>query len=605
MARESGDRALVRWAEIEELQTEYKDFLPFLWDVMELLGFSVTEIQADIAHFLQHGPQYRMIQAQRGQAKSTITAAYAVWRLIHNPRLRVLILSAGGTQANEVATLCIRIIESMEVLECMRADKNAGDRSSTEAYDIHHSLKGVDKSPSIACVGITGNVQGKRADLLIADDIESSKNSLTATQRESLLHLTRDFTSICSSGDIIYLGTPQSAESIYLTLPARGFCIRIWPGRYPTADQVKKYGNMLAPLIVSRIARDASLQRGGGITGEDGQPIDAKLLDEQALVKKEIDQTRAYFMLQHMLLTDLSDEERYPLKLKNLVFCELNADKAPLEVTWLPRQDLLLPAPLNSSAHGKELYRAAQISEMMLPYATKIMVVDPAGGGINGDENGYCVLGFLHGNLYVLDAGGVKGGWDAEQMKALAKIALKWGVNHIIPEKNYGNGAFTHIFVPYMRDLYEKEGLKTPGVDEVHSVGRKEARICDTLEPMLGRHRIIMNIDIITSDSRSTEHAAIAKRKVYQLLHQLAFITRDPDSLVHDDRVDALAIAVAYFADRMAQESKKKAEDLQTEEILKWMNDPLGKGMNLLHKPTGAQRSHTINFRSKHGPRSR
>ncbi len=590
MARENAESALVRWDMLQQLQEEYKEFLPFLCDVMDLLGYSVTDIQADIAHFLQFGPQYRMIQAQRGQAKTTITGAYAVWRLIHDPTLPVLILSAGGTMASEVSILCIRIIEGMDVLECMRPDKNNGDRSSTEAYDVHHSLKGVNKSPSIACVGITGNMQGKRSGLLIADDIESSKNSLTATAREALVHLTRDFTSICSTGDIIYLGTPQSAESIYLTLPARGFTVRIWTGRYPTVDQMHKYAGCLAPLILSRIAADPSLQTGYGIAGLDGKALDPIILDEEALVKKELDQTRAYFSLQHMLLTDLADEDRYPLRLKNLVFTELNADKAPAEVTWLPRQDLLLPIPTQSSAFGKEVYRAAYVSEVLLPYATKIMVIDPAGGGINGDENGYAVLGFLHGNIFVLALGGVKGGYEALQMNQLAKIALKWEVDRIVPEKNYGNGAFARIFQPYMRDIFEVAKVKVPGIEEIHSVGRKEVRICDTLEPIMGRHRLIFNTDILESDSRGMEYASIQKKKVYQALHQIAFMTRTPDALTHDDRIDALSIGVAFFADRVSQEAKDQVEKAQEAEVMKWMNDPLERGHNLMSRHTKGTR---------------
>ena len=157
-----------------------------------------------------------MVQAQRGQAKTTIAAAFAVWCLIHSPAHRVLIISAGGTQANEISTLIVRIVMTMDVLECMQPDKLAGDRTATDAFDIHHSLKGLDKSPSVACVGIDSNLQGKRADLLIADDIESSKNSATPVQRAKLLHLTKDFTSINSTGRILWLGTPQTLSLIHI-----------------------------------------------------------------------------------------------------------------------------------------------------------------------------------------------------------------------------------------------------------------------------------------------------------------------------------------------------------------------------------------------------
>lgn len=246
MAIESKEEQLERWKQLELLQEEYASFATFLDDSMAHLGFNTSPVQYDIGNFLAYGPQYSMVQAQRGQAKTTITAAFAVWSLIHDPKHRVLVLSAGGKQANEISTLIVRFITTMDQLAPLRPDASNGDRTSVEAFDVHYTLKGVDKSPSVACVGITGNLQGKRADLLIADDIESAKNARTAMMRELLLNLTRDFTSICATGRIVYLGTPQTQESIYNTLPARGFTVRIWPGRYPTDEQLEHYGDMLA-----------------------------------------------------------------------------------------------------------------------------------------------------------------------------------------------------------------------------------------------------------------------------------------------------------------------------------------------------------------------
>lgn len=168
--RESTDAALLRWQKLEALQLHYPHFVPFLEDMMTELGFNTSDIQRDIAEYLEHGPHYLMIQAQRGQAKTTITAIFAVWCLIHNAKFRVLIISAGETQANEISTLIVKLITTVDILECMKPDRSNGDRTSVEAFDLHYSLKGIDKSPSVACVGVTGNLQGKRADLLIADD---------------------------------------------------------------------------------------------------------------------------------------------------------------------------------------------------------------------------------------------------------------------------------------------------------------------------------------------------------------------------------------------------------------------------------------------------
>jgi hypothetical protein len=144
-----------------------------------------------------------MVQAQRGQAKTTLTAIYAVFRLIHEPHLRVLIFSAGGKMSKEIASFVIQIINGLDFLWMLCADKNAGDRESVEGYDIHWLFKGVEKAPSIKCMGVDTNAQGSRADVLIADDIESMKNSRTVITREQLEDLTKEFESICAEGDII------------------------------------------------------------------------------------------------------------------------------------------------------------------------------------------------------------------------------------------------------------------------------------------------------------------------------------------------------------------------------------------------------------------
>src|SRR5690606_1674170 len=332
MARENHVEALLRWRKLELLQETYPHFVPFLQDMMMELRFRTTWIQEDIAEFLEYGPLYLMVQAQRGQAKSTITAIYAVWHLIHNPEGRVLIISAGEKQANEISTLITRFIGNVDILECMRPDASAGDRTSVEAYDIHHSIKGLDKSPSVACVGINGNLQGKRATLLIADDVESKKNSKTATSRADLLDLTRDFTSICEVGRIIYLGTPQSQDSIYNTLPSRGFAVRVWPGRYPTKAQMDWYDDRLSPTLLARLKAHPELAYGGGVLGDQGQPTDDRL-NEEVLQKKERDQGPAYFQLQHMLSTTMTDALRYPLKTENLVVMRLGGDRFPMSLT--------------------------------------------------------------------------------------------------------------------------------------------------------------------------------------------------------------------------------------------------------------------------------
>lgn len=567
--REGLLEAEARWNELEVIQNHYRAFDPFLEDVMELLGFTTSPVQKDIGSFLCYGPPNLMIQAQRGQAKTTITAAFAVWTLIHNPAARVLILSAGGKQANEISTLIVRVIMTMEELQVLRPDQSNGDRTSVEAFDVHYTLKGIDKSPSVSCVGITGTVQGKRADLLIADDIESKKNSLTALMREQLLELTRDFTSICTNGRIVYLGTPQSQESIYNTLPARGFTVRIWPGRYPTPEQLENYGEHLAPYIRSRLDRDASLAFGGGMLGDQGQPVDPSYIGEDTLQFKELDQGPSYFQLQHMLNTKLADAERYPLKVDQLILMKLGSDYYPLEVARGFGGASLIDFNIHTQSY--KINTPVKVSDDLSKLQGIMMYVDPAGGGKNADETGYAVTGFLNGNIYVLACGGVPGGYNIQQMTQLAEIAERWKVNKVVVEKNMGYGAFTEVWLPVLRKKYEC------AVEDDFVTGQKELRIIETLEPVIARGSLIVNDAVLDEDRNACNKYPVAQRQVYSLFHQMSRITREKGCLNHDDRLDALEGAVRFWVKMIGIDQSKAVQAARDREYQEWARDPLGR----------------------------
>ncbi len=571
MATEKEDlhsEALARWDKLERLQEEYADFETFLIDCMEdLMGFKCSDIQIDMGKYLQYGPKDLMIQAQRSQAKSTIVAIFAIWCLIHDPKHRVLVISAGGDVAMEIANWAIQIIMNYSVLECMRPDRNHGDRASAKAFDIHYQLKGAEKSPSIACIGVTANMQGRRADLLIPDDIESSKNGLTEIQRENLQHLSRDFTSICQHGRICYMGTPQTVDSIYNALPGRGYNIRIWPGRYPTPAQMEHYGDHLAPLLANRILENPGLQTGGGPMGDQGQAIDPVLLPEEALTKKELDQGAAYFQLQHMLNTALMDADRYPPKAKSLINMSVSMHEAPGSISWMPDQDKRIRVA--SHPDGVELYRPFTTSSELFEYEGKLIYVDPAGGGKNGDETVATVTYFLHGYVFVMEQLALPGGYDESVFNQLSALALKHMVNKIDVEANYGNGAFAQMWRPVMLKAYKAAGHNgAPQIEDIMETGQKELRIVDTLEPIIGRHRLIVHEDVWHADIAQVQQYPIDKRSVYTLWNQFTKLTRDKNALIHDDRIDSLAGAVRPWMEQIAID-----EDLRIQQ--KFTNDAL------------------------------
>lgn len=558
-----------RWSEIEALREHYALFEDFLHDCMtELMGFQCSDLQIDIGRFLASDVQYGMVQAQRSQAKSTIVAIYAVWQLIHDCKHRVLIISAGQDVATEIANWVIQIIMNWDILECMRPDRQHGDRASNKAFDIHWQLKGAEKSPSVACIGITSNMQGRRSDLLIPDDIESSKNGITELQRAALEHLSKDFTSICQKGRILYLGTPQTVDSIYNKLPERGYTVRIWSGRYPTIEEEKFYGERLAPTIRAAMEADPSLRKGGGLDGNRGKPTDPLLLGETALCNKELDQGVAYFNLQHMLNTELSDEARHPLKTKNLVVMQFGIDKGPSEINWLPSPEKQIKA---AGLGSMQFYRPFSIGSELYKYEGKTMYVDTAGGGDNGDETVAVVTYFLHGYVFFAEMLALPGGYDNSYYVALSELALRHGVNDIDVEKNFGFGAFAKAWEPILQETYKKADATTcPRIEDVWESGQKELRIIDTLEPIMARHKLIVHEDILSYDVESTNKYPFDKRESYRIFNQMTKVARIKHALLHDDRLDALAGSARKWVDRLNIDEKKRIEQKTTDENIEF-----------------------------------
>jgi len=572
-----------RFAQSAMLAEHYSNFIAFAVDGMDFLGFPLTEVQEDIALFMQNGPRLRMVQAQRGEAKSTLAALYAVWRIIQRNSTIVLIISGGEKQASEVATLVVRLITTWDILAYLAPDKQAGDRSSIEGFDVHYALKGLNKSPSVACVGITSNLPGKRADVLIADDVETTKNGLTAVQRGQLAHLTKEFTSICSTGDILYLGTPQTKDSVYNGLPARGFTVRIWPGRYPTEEELPRYADRLASLLIERLRANPELQTGGGLDGKRGQPTDPARFNESALCEKELDQGPEGFSLQYMLDTTLSDAARQQLRLSDLVIANFGYDRVPEIIGWQAAPRYEVPIDREFSVQGAKMYYALPVEGCAwVTPPQPMMYLDPAGGG--ADEIGGGISTAVGPYIHVLSVIGLKGGLTNDNIGHIIAKVRKYNVGFIKVESNMGHGLFETIL---RAELAKHDDLRNVGVAGEYSTGQKERRIIDSMVTAMQRHKIVIHQDVFTDDIAFGKQHAIDKRSSYSLFQQMSSITTDRNSLPHDDRLEAVAGCVRHWKAVLAIDEEKASVIRSREEWSKFLADPTGLGIPIKRRATG------------------
>ena len=531
------------------MKKDFRNFCHVLWASLGLPP--LTPVQNDICVYLQHGPKRLQVSAFRGVGKSYITAAFVVWILWKDKDKKIMVVSAGRDRADAFAIFTRKLIVETPWLSHMEPDKNKGERATQNIFDVRGVVPS--GSPSVKSVGITGQLTGSRADIIIADDIEIVSNSATHDLREKLARLVTEFDAVITpNARIIYLGTPQTELSLYNTLYSKGYDMKIWCARVPTDVQAESYGAKLADMIREMM----------GVIPT-GSSTDPKRFNDEDLAERELSYGRSGFALQFMLDTSLSDGDKFPLKINDLIITHV-ADKLPDEIYWANNPLQRLKDLHNVAMAGQYFYAPEKLSDSRRERTMSVMTIDPSGRG--KDETGYCVAHMLNGNIFVPKAGGVMGGYTDEALKELCYIAKTHKVNKILVESNFGDGMFTQLLRPHLDRIYSCE------TEEVRQHQQKETRIIDSLEPVMNQHRLIIDPKVIQEDYESAmEHFSPEKAPQYMLFYQMSRLSKERGSLRHDDRLDALAMAVQYFLDALDVDQefqKKRADNQQVDDML-------------------------------------
>jgi len=522
----------------EPLSSDFRYFLVLVWRHLSLPD--PTPIQLDIAAYMQHGSKRRIVEAFRGVGKSWMAAAYVLWLLRRNPQLKIMVVSASKTRADDFTMFCLRLIREIPMLQCLEPDRDE-QRSSVNRFDVRPAIP--DQSPSVKAVGIFGQLTGSRADLILPDDVETPTTAWSVGMREKLLAAVGEFNAILKpGGEIMFLGTPQTEESVYNKLAQRGYQVRIWPARYP--EKPARYNDCLAPVIMD------------GCPELTGQPTDPGRFNEMDLLSRETSYGRSAFALQFQLDTSLSDSERFPLKLADLMVLEVS-DHGPEKVVWSSGAEYRISDLPTVGFSGDYYYRPAYIHGTWLPFDGCVMFIDPSGRGL--DETAYAIVAHLNGNLFLLESGAFREGYTEPVLQGLAAAAKRQKVNLILLEDQFGQGMLESLLKPYLQ-------VQHPcSIETVRSNVQKERRIIAALEPVLNQHRLIVSRSVIESDAKGRDEEVIERRLAYQLFHQLTHLTVDRGCLAHDDRLDALAGAVQYWNESLAIDEDLAIRERQSE----------------------------------------
>ena len=527
------------------LQQDFKLFLQALWAELGLP--SPTRAQYAIADYLQNGPKRLQVQAFRGVGKSWITGAFVLWTLFNDPERKVMIISASKERADNMSIFLQKLIIDTPWLSHLQP-KSDDSRWSRISFDVNCSPH---QAPSVKSVGITGQLTGSRADLMILDDVEVPGNSLTEFMREKLLQLCTEAESILtpkSDSRIMYLGTPQTTFTIYRRLAERNYRPMVWPARYPRADKLNKYGEVLAQDILEDIEQGV----------DEWAPTDDRFSDED-LIEREASMGRSNFMLQFQLDTTLSDAQKFPLKMADLVITSVNPTTAPENIIWCSDPSKVIRDAPTVGLPGDYFYSPMQLVGEWSDYDETICSVDPSGRGT--DETAAAFLSQRNGLIYLHEMSAYRDGYSDSTLLDILSKCKTYGVTSLVIETNFGDGIVGELFKKHL--INTKQHIN---IEEVRANVRKEDRIIDSLEPVLNQHRLIVDRGVIDWDYASNKDSPAEERLLYMLFYQMSRMCREKRAVKHDDRLDCLAQGVKYFTDALSISAQDQIRLRKSEE---------------------------------------
>ena len=408
------------------------------------------------------------------------------------------------------------------------------------------------QAPSVKSVGITGQLTGSRADLMVLDDIEVPGNSMTELMREKLLQLCTEAESILtpkSDSRICYLGTPQTVFTVYRKLAERNYRPFVWPSRYPRKDKLTKYEGLLAPQIQEDLDAGA----------KEWEVTDPDRFADDDLLEREAAMGRSNFMLQFQLDTSLSDAEKFPLKMADLIVTSINPKSGPDQIVWCSDPKNVIKELPTVGLPGDYFYSPMQQQGEWTPFSETICSVDPSGRGT--DETAAAFISQKNGFLYLHEMRAYRDGYSDDTLLNILRGCRKYNATKLVIETNFGDGIVGELF---------KKHLQMTGqnidIEEVRANVRKEDRIIDSLEPVMNQHRLVIDKKVIEWDYKSNQDEAPEKRLMYMLFYQMGRMCREKGAIKHDDRLDCLAQGVKYFTDALSISAHEAIKARKSEE---------------------------------------
>ena len=183
--------------------------------IRRVLDYEFTTFHVDWFKFQMDHPE-TIILAPRGHGKSTIcTVAYSLWKLLHDPDMRILIVSNTADQADALSGEIRQQTERNHGLQTLFGDILGASWRANKFTTAGRTR--ICKEASITSVGVEGAVVSRHYDMIILDDIVDEENSAGETARRKLHTWYAKALMPClePGGELHLLGTRYHPRDLY------------------------------------------------------------------------------------------------------------------------------------------------------------------------------------------------------------------------------------------------------------------------------------------------------------------------------------------------------------------------------------------------------
>lgn len=196
------------------------DFDEFVWIWNRSQGLATPSLHLRMARWLTRegltGNRELLLLAFRNSGKSTIVGLFCAWLLHRDPNIRILVLAGDFEVAKKMVRNIKQLIErhpATRRLKPVRSEQWAADQ-----FSVRRSA--ALRDPSVLAKGISSNLTGLRAEVIVCDDVEVPNTCDTPAKRRDLRARLSEIEYILVPGGLkLFVGTPHAQDSIYRMEP--------------------------------------------------------------------------------------------------------------------------------------------------------------------------------------------------------------------------------------------------------------------------------------------------------------------------------------------------------------------------------------------------